>query len=135
MRGGRGRVVGFIVLLLVIAAVCAGVVEAIHRLDWNGGGVVLGGGCDCADGDGGVEGGLRGNAGEEVGEGLGGDDGCVAEVLEFGFDRTYRSEVMLLAVGLFIGVYLRTKARSLLWSAHVLLAALVQIDETHVYCD
>ncbi|KAH9833958.1 hypothetical protein Tdes44962_MAKER08714 [Teratosphaeria destructans] len=41
------------------------------------------GGWDGADGEGRVQGGLFGDASEEVGEGLGGDDGGVAEVFEF----------------------------------------------------
>lgn len=79
-----------VVLLLVCAeaAICAGVVEieAIHGLDWDGGGIILRLRRNCANRYGRVEGGLGGNAREEVGEGGRGDDGGVAEVLEFRLD-------------------------------------------------
>lgn len=41
-----------------------------------------------------MEGGLGGNAGEQVREGLGRDDAGVAEVLEFGFDCAWRESML-----------------------------------------
>jgi hypothetical protein len=96
--GGSGLVVaggvlfvgGTVAVLLAIAVILLVVVVLAHGHVVQGGGwrrlqsAGLGGRCgDCADGDRGMEGGLLGKSLEEVGEGLGSDNGDVSEVFQF----------------------------------------------------